>query len=108
MEETSMPRLSEAGEANKICADSASQTLFEYMTAYLRTRHARSLRHVCRVKVSIHLCYVENHREGPDENMATRQQESRRPSLDRERDNSPLIGWRYSVAAREWDLRSKR
>ena len=89
-----LSRSSEEGEANKIFADSASQTLFEHITLYLRTRHARPLRHVCRAKESIDLWYVGNPREGPDENMARRQQESRRPSLNGERDNSPPIGWR--------------
>ena len=41
-----LSRFSEEGEANKIFADSASQTLFEHITPYLRTRHARPLRHV--------------------------------------------------------------
>ena len=50
-----LSRLSEEGEANKIFADSASQTLFEHITPYLRTRHARPLRHVYRAKESIDL-----------------------------------------------------
>ena len=107
-----LSRFSEEGEANKIFADSASQTLFEHIRNPIPENEARSASpscHVCRAKESIDLWYVENPREGPDENMARRQQGSRRrPSLNRERDNSPLIGWRWSVATREWDLRSKR